>query len=72
MAFKIAVPDYGDSGQLYQYLDIPDPSEAGYKSPAQRMAEARPGDPWGPIIAREQAITEYLDGWRGPEPEAGG
>lgn len=71
MPFKVAVPDYGDSGAWWQYVDVPTPAEPGYKSPAQRIEEARPGDPWAPIIAREQSIAEHLDGWHS-EPEAGG
>lgn len=78
----IMVPDYGDSGSMFQSLQIPEPGEPGYLSPAERMAGMDPErpDPWTPAIAREQAIAEYLDAHpvqghacQGcePEPEAG-
>lgn len=55
------VPDYGDSGAWFQPVSIPERGEEGYLSPAERVAGAREGDPWAPVIAREQAIAEYLD-----------
>jgi hypothetical protein len=61
------VPDYGDGRAWHQPVQIPEPGEEGYKTPAERAAAADPGDPWAPIIAREQAIEEYLDAHPGPE-----
>ena len=69
MSRTIMVPDYGDSASWFQAVQVPAPGEAGYLSPADRLAAAREGDPWAPIIAREQAIAEALDAQA--EPEAG-
>jgi hypothetical protein len=72
MSRTIWIPDYGDSGSWYQPLQIPEPGEPGYISPADRIASARPGDPFPAIIAREQAIEEALDAQAAEaEPEAG-
>jgi len=71
----IWVPDYGASDSLYMPMEIPEPGEPGYISPADRIACVGPGDPLPPIIAREQAIGEALAEaapghcYRGPEPE---
>lgn len=61
MTRTIWVPDCGDSDSLYLPLEIPEPHEPGDITPAQRLAAADPRDPWAKIIAREQAIEEYLD-----------
>lgn len=61
MTRAIWVPDYGDSSSWYQPLQIPEPGEPGYMSPADRIAYATPGDPLPAIIAREQAIEEALE-----------
>ena len=46
-----AVPDFGDSGSLYQYVEVAEPGEPGYPTP--RLPE---GDPWAPAVNR--AIDE--------------
>ena len=46
-----AVPDFGDSGSLYQYVEVAEPGEPGYPTP--RLPE---GDPWAPPVNR--AIDE--------------
>ena len=61
MSRTVGVPDYGDSGAWHQPVQIPERGEQGYKSPAQRMAEAGPDDSWAPVIAREQAMMEALE-----------
>jgi hypothetical protein len=68
MSRTVRIPDYGDSGSWYQSLEIPEQGEPGYLSPAERIASARPGDPFPAIIAREQAIEEALQ--RQAEAEA--
>ena len=35
-----AVPDFGDSGSLYQYVEVAEPGEPGYPTP--RAAGERP------------------------------
>ena len=46
-----AVPDFGDSGSLYQYVEVTEPGEPGYPTP--RLPES---DPWAPAVNR--AIDE--------------
>jgi len=67
------IPDYGASDSLYQPVQIPEPGEPGYISPADRIALANQDDPVPAIIAREQAIAEHLDcaAEITPEAEAG-
>jgi hypothetical protein len=57
----IWIPDFGASDSLYQPLQIPEPGEPGYLSPAERYAFADPGDRVQQVIAREQAIEEALE-----------
>jgi len=57
----IWIPGHGASDSLYQPVQIPEPGEPGYMSPADRFAFADPGDPVQQAIAREQAIAESLD-----------
>jgi hypothetical protein len=47
----IDVPDYGDSGSLYQKVQVPGPNDPGYTG--QRLPE---GDPWAPVW--NAALTE--------------
>jgi hypothetical protein len=73
------VPDWGDSGSLYQWIEVPEPGDTGHP-----MAELLEGDPWaaaanlgiheigadagspgGPVASR----PDYLGSE--PEPEAG-
>ncbi len=61
MSRTIWIPDYGASDSLYQPVQIPEPGEPGYTSPADRFALADPDDPVAEMIAREQAIAEHLD-----------
>ena len=51
MSRFVAVPDFGDSGSLYQYVEVAEPGEPGYPTP--RLPE---GDPWAPAVNR--AIDE--------------
>ncbi len=70
MARTVTIPDY-DGGWLP--VTVPEPGEDGYLTAAQRTAAA-PGDPWPPLIAREQAIAEHLEregNQPAAEPEAG-
>jgi hypothetical protein len=72
----VAVPDFGDSGSLCQYVEVAEPGEPGYPTPA--LPE---GDPWAPAVNRAIAAVEaerpdaYLanDSYADlePEPEAG-
>jgi hypothetical protein len=79
MSRLVSVPDWGDSGSRYQWIEVPEPGDDGYP-----MAELPEADPWAPVI--NQAIrqieadagppgapaarrAEYL-AWE-PEPEAG-
>ncbi len=79
MSRLVSVPDWGDSGSLYQQIEVPEPGDDGYP-----MAELPEKDPWAPAVNRAiaeiQADTEapgvpvaaraeYL-AWE-PEPEAG-
>ena len=66
MSRTVMVPDYGASGSWWQPVQVPEPGEAGYMTPAERVAAADPGDPWPLVIAKEQAYAESL-----AEPEAG-
>ena len=61
MSRTIWIPDHGASDSLYQPVQIPEPGEPGYMSPADRFAFADPGDPVQQAIAREQAIEESLE-----------
>ena len=72
MSRTVWIPDHGASDSLYQPVQIPEPGEPGYISPADRFAFAGPDDPVAGIIAREQAIAEHLDyaAAAGLEPEA--
>jgi hypothetical protein len=45
MSRLVAVPDWGDSGSLYQWIKIPEPGDDGYP-----MAELPEGDPWASAV----------------------
>ncbi len=78
MSRLVSVPDWGDSGSLYQWIEVPEPRRRRVP-----MAELSEADPWAPAI--NQAICQieadaapgvpvvrragYL-AWE-PEPEAG-
>jgi hypothetical protein len=47
----VAVPDFGDSGSLYQYVEVAEPGEPGYPTPA--LPE---GDPWAPAVNQALAL----------------
>jgi hypothetical protein len=79
MSRLVAVPDWGDSGSLYQWIEIPELGDDGYP-----MAKLPEGDPWASAVNRAIAQIEaentppgrpvasrpeYL-GWE-PDPEAG-
>ena len=53
MSRLAAVPDLGDSGSLYQYVEIAEPGELGYPTPA--LPE---GDLWAPAVNRVIAEIE--------------
>jgi hypothetical protein len=62
----VAVPDWGDSGALYQYVELPEPGDPGY--PATELPDS---DPWAPAInraIREIAAEASQAGWH-PEPK---
>jgi hypothetical protein len=73
MSRLAAVPDFGDSGSLYQYVEVAKPGEPGYPAPA--LSE---GDPWAPAVNQARAEIEagredaYLaaDPYADLEPEA--
>ena len=67
MSRLVAVPDFGDSGSLYQYVEVAEPGEPGYPTPA--LPE---GDPWAPAVNQaraeieaeaEEAAIEAADEW---------
>ncbi len=79
MSRLVAVPDWSDSGSLYQWITVPEPGDDGYP-----MAELPGEDPWAPAVNRAlgeieadagppdvpaASRAEYL-AWE-PEPEAG-
>lgn len=74
MSRSVTVPDFGDSGSLYQQVEVAEPGDPGYPTP-----ELPEGDPWAPAV--NQAIAEveaarpdaYLasDPYADLEPEAG-
>ena len=49
----VAVPDFGDSGSLYQYVEVAEPGEPGY--PTLTLPE---GDPWAPAVNQARAEIE--------------
>ena len=53
MSRFVAVPDFGDSGSLYQYVEVAEPGEPGYPTPA--LPES---DPWAPAVNRVRAEIE--------------
>jgi hypothetical protein len=65
---SVTVPDFGDSGSLYQRVEIAEPGEPGYPTP-----ELPEGDPWAPAVnatIREIAEAEP-EPLPGPDPEVG-
>ena len=68
-----AVPDFGASGSLYQYVEVAEPGDPGYPTP--RLPES---DPWAPAVNQVRAEIEaarpdaYLanDPYADLEPEA--
>jgi hypothetical protein len=79
MSRLVVVPDWGNSGSLYQWITVPEPGDDGYL-----MTELPEGDPWASAVNRAIAEIEaesrppgirvasrpeYL-GWE-PDPEAG-
>jgi hypothetical protein len=59
MTRTIQIPYYGDTGALHQPVQIPEPGEPDYITPAERFAQA--ADPVQQAIAGEQAIAERLE-----------
>jgi hypothetical protein len=45
MSRPVTVPDFGDSGSLYQQVEVAEPGEPGYPTP--RLPET---DPWAPAV----------------------
>jgi len=62
MSRTVMVPDFGDSGSWWQPVQVLEPPDPGYPTPA--LPE---GDPWAPAVNR--AIEEIRAEWEGPEPE---
>ena len=53
MSRAVIVPDFGDSGQHYQEVEVAEPGEPGYPTPA--LPE---GDPWAPAVNQARAEVE--------------
>ena len=53
MSRTVTVRDYGDSGQRYQDVEVAEPGEPGYPTPA--LPE---GDPWAPAVNQARADVE--------------
>ena len=60
MTRRAAVPGWGDSGSLYQYVEIAEPGEPGYPTP--RLPD---GDPWAPAVNR---VIDEIAGEAEPVP----
>jgi hypothetical protein len=45
MSRSVTVPDFGDSGSLYQQVQVAEPGEPGYPTPP--LPET---DPWAPAV----------------------
>ncbi len=62
------VPNYGAEGGLYQPVQVAEPGEPGYPTPA--LPE---GDPWAPAVNRVIAEVEAgrPDAYLEPEADAG-
>jgi hypothetical protein len=63
MTRSVTVPDFGDSGSLYQQVEVAEPGEPGYPTP-----ELPEGDPWAPAVnaairevAAEAGLCEGLE-----------
>ena len=73
MARFVTVPNFGDSGSLYQQVEVAEPGDPGYPTP-----ELPEGDPWAPAVNQARAEIEaarpeaYLadDPYADLEPEA--
>ena len=66
MSRSVTVPDFGDSGSLYQRAEVAEPGEPGYPTP-----ELPEGDPWAEAVNAAIYEIEAEAGWPEPEPEAG-
>jgi hypothetical protein len=62
----VTVPDFGDSGSLYQQVEVAEPGEPAYPTP-----ELPEGDPWAPAVNAAICEIEAEAGWPEREPEAG-
>ena len=75
MSRTVTVRDYGDSGHATQEVEVAEPGERGYPTPA--LPE---GDPWAPAVNQARDEIEATrpdaclakDPYTDPEPEAGG
>ncbi len=59
MSRVVIVPDFGDSGSVYQSVEVAEPGEPGYPTPL--LPE---GDPWAPAVnevIREVAAEAEAD-----------
>ena len=63
MTRYVTVPDFGDSGQRYQEVEVAEPGDPGYPTP-----ELPDDDPWAPAVNTAIWEAEAAAGW--PEPEA--
>jgi hypothetical protein len=65
MSRSVTVPDFGDSGSLYQQVEVAEPGEPGYPTP-----ELPEGDPWAPAVnAAIREVAAKADLCEGLEPE---
>ena len=53
MSRIVTVRDYGDSGHRYQDVEVAEPGEPGYPTPA-----LPDGDPWAPAVNQARAEVE--------------
>ena len=64
----VSVPDFGDSGSLYQQVQVPEPGDPGYTG--ARLPES---DPWAKYVNPVMDVAEDYAEFRAwaAEPEAG-
>ena len=67
MSRTVLVPDFGDSGARYQEVEVAEPGERGYPTPA--LPE---GDPWAPAVNQARAEIEAArpDAYLAKDPSA--
>ena len=62
----ITVPDFGDSGSLYQQVEVPGPGDSGYTG--ARLPEA---DPWAKYVnpVMDAAEADWYAKWTAKHPD---